>query len=138
MFFFFHFATGRHHCELGSATVAMRGVLYAAVAYVLCTVALSDPIAPSKSFFGFSTPKIFNSKIFNKPSMSKRNPSVSMMHKNNAATIAPANKWQPYGGYEPKRDRSATPAPAVALPPAATAQMSSGMYREREICRERE
>jgi hypothetical protein len=47
-------------------------------------------------------------------------------------TIAPARKWQPYGGYEPKRDRQATPAPAASLSsaPAATAQMSSGMYRE--------
>ena len=51
-------------------------------------------------------------------------------------TSAPAKTWQPYGGYEPKRDRpvAATPAPAAPLSsaPAPTAQMTSGMHRERE------
>ena len=49
-------------------------------------------------------------------------------------TSAPAKTWQPYGGYEPKRDRPATPAPAAPLSsaPAPTAQMASGMHRERE------
>jgi hypothetical protein len=49
--------------------------------------------------------------------------------------------WQPYGGYEPKRNKPATPAPAAPLPrssgPAATTQMSSGMYRECERARDR-
>jgi hypothetical protein len=47
-------------------------------------------------------------------------------------TIAPARTWQPYGGYEQKRDRQATSAPAAPLStaPAATAQMLSGVYRE--------
>ena len=49
-------------------------------------------------------------------------------------TLATAKKWQPYGGYEPKRDRSATTAPAAPLSsaPSATAQMSSGTLLERE------
>ena len=54
-------------------------------------------------------------------------------------TLATAKKWQPYGGYEPKRDRSATPAPAAPLSsaPTATAHMSSGTLREREMYAER-
>ena len=54
-------------------------------------------------------------------------------------TLATAKKWQPYLGYEPKRDRS-TSAPAAPLSsaPSATAQMSSGTLREREIYAERE
>ena len=47
-------------------------------------------------------------------------------------TSAPAKTWQPYGGYEPKRDRPATPAPAAPLSsaPAPTLQMTSGMHVE--------
>ena len=55
-------------------------------------------------------------------------------------TLATAKKWQPYGGYEPKRDRSATPAAAAPLSsvPSSTAHMSSGTLREREMYAERE
>ena len=54
-------------------------------------------------------------------------------------TLATSKKWQPYGGYEPKRDRSATPAAAAPLfsAPSATAHMSSGTLREREMYPER-
>ena len=54
-------------------------------------------------------------------------------------TLATAKKWQPYLGYEPKRDRS-TPAPAAPLSsaPSATAQMSSGTLLERKMYAERE
>jgi hypothetical protein len=59
---------------------------------------------------------------------------VENMRKSSEMTSAPAKTWQPYGGYEPKRDRPATPAPAAPLSsaPAPTAQMTSGMHRERE------
>ena len=59
---------------------------------------------------------------------------VENMRKSSEMTSAPAKTWQPYGGYEPKRDRPATPAPAAPLSsaPAPTAQMTSGIYRERE------
>jgi hypothetical protein len=49
-------------------------------------------------------------------------------------TLATTKEWQPYGGYEPKRDRSATPAgvagvagrtpPSPSSPPSATANRS--------------
>lgn len=36
-------------------------------------------------------------------------------HEDMEMTSALAKKWQPYGGYEPKRDRPAVPAPAAAV-----------------------
>jgi hypothetical protein len=59
--------------------------------------------APAASSTPFSAPASF--------------PAPSAPLKTGTLSSAPAKKWQPYAGYEPKRDRTPTPAPAASSTP---------------------
>jgi hypothetical protein len=54
--------------------------------------------------------------------------------KTDTLSSAPAKKWQPYGGYEPKGDRPSTPSPAASAASYSVPAPASNTARYADVC----